>query len=124
MLIYSGVIPVPRRSAGAVSGSRLFAFIYQCIVLAEEDFLRQKFGDAYRAYCRECRAGGSAQPVPKSTEGMSFNVRRVIAKDYSTMSAALITLLVINSTALSSMTACRRACLISRSWPDCWHWSE
>ncbi|MBD9375127.1 phospholipid methyltransferase [Rhizobium sp. ARZ01] len=96
MLIYSGVFLFNGNPLAVMLGIGLFAFIYQCIVLAEEDFLQEKFDDAYRSYCRDV-----PRWVPRlgrfrsATEGMSFNLRRVIAKDYSTMSATLITLLLI-----------------------------
>lgn len=96
MLIYSGVFLFNGNPLAVVLGIGLFAFIYQCIVLAEEEFLAEKFGDAYRAYCRDVpRWALRLGRFHSATEGMSFNVRRVIAKDYSTMSATLITLLVI-----------------------------
>ncbi|MDR6756965.1 protein-S-isoprenylcysteine O-methyltransferase Ste14 [Mycoplana sp. BE70] len=96
MLIYSGVFLFSGNPLAVVLGIGLFAFLYQCIVLAEEEFLEKKFGDAYRAYCRDVpRWALRLRRFRSATEGMAFNVRRVIAKDYSTMSATLITLLVI-----------------------------
>ena len=96
ILIYSGVFLFNGNPLAIALGIGLFAFIYQCIVLAEEDFLEEKFGDAYRAYCRDVpRWALRLERFRSATDGMAFNVRRVIAKDYSTMSAALITLLAI-----------------------------
>lgn len=96
MLLYSGFFLFHGNPLVVVLGIGLFAFIYQCIVLAEENFLGKKFGDAYRAYCRDVpRWALRFSNFRHSTEGLVFNVRRVVRKDYSTVSAALITLLGI-----------------------------
>ncbi len=98
MLIYSGIFLFHGDPFVVAAGIGLFALIYQCIVLAEEDFLLEKFADAYRAYCRDVpRWGFRLQRLRRSTEGMRFNVRRVIAKDYSTISAALLALLAVEA---------------------------
>ncbi|SOC36145.1 protein-S-isoprenylcysteine O-methyltransferase Ste14 [Rhizobium subbaraonis] len=97
MLIYSGIFLFHGDAFVVVAGIVLFALIYQCIVLAEEHFLLDKFPDGYRAYCRDVpRWGFRLQRFRRSTEGMRFNVRRVIAKDYSTISAALLALLAVD----------------------------
>jgi hypothetical protein len=74
-------------------GIASFSFMYQCIVYAEEAYLQSNFGDGYRAYCADVsrwlpRFGKFAQ----ATEGMAFNINRVIGKDYSTISSTLIAL--------------------------------
>ncbi len=94
MLVYSGLFLFHGNPVVVVIGCLLFSFIYQCIVYAEEEFLAGKFGEAYSAYCRDVpRWGLKLGAFSASTEGMSFNMRRVIAKDYSTMSSTLIALL-------------------------------
>ncbi|CCM78059.1 methyltransferase family protein [Rhizobium mesoamericanum] len=94
MLIYVGLFLFHGNPVVVIVGSLLFGFIYQCIVYAEEEFLANKFGEAYSAYCRDVpRWGLKLSAFSASTEGMAFNVRRVIAKDYSTMSSTLIALL-------------------------------
>ncbi|WP_312365973.1 isoprenylcysteine carboxylmethyltransferase family protein [Ensifer sp.] len=94
MLVYSGIFLLHGDPLVIAIGICLFTFMYQCIVHAEEAFLEDKFGDAYRAYCRDVprwtlRLGN----FERATEGMTFNVKRVIAKDYSTVSSALIAVL-------------------------------
>lgn len=96
MLIYSGVFLMHGDPLVVFVGIASFAFIYQCIVYAEEAFLEGRFGDGYRAYCADVprwlpRIGNFAA----ATKGMEFNFKRVIAKDYSTVSAALIALLLV-----------------------------
>lgn len=94
MLVYSGVFLFHGNIYVFVIGFVVFAFIYQSIVHAEESFLSGKFGQAYKDYCSEVpRWGFRLGAFARSTQGMSFNIRRVIAKDYSTMGAALIGLL-------------------------------
>ncbi|NLS06555.1 phospholipid methyltransferase [Rhizobium sp. P32RR-XVIII] len=98
MLIYSGLFLVHGSLWVVAAGIALFAFIYQCIIYAEEAFLEDKFGDGYRAYCRDVprwmpRFGKFAE----STEGMEFNFKRVIAKDYSTACAALFAVVAVEA---------------------------
>lgn len=94
MLIYAGLFLFHGNPVVVVVGCLLFGFIYQCIVYAEEEFLANKFGEAYSAYCRDVpRWGLNLSAFSASTEGMAFNTKRVIAKDYSTMSSTLIALL-------------------------------
>lgn len=62
-----------------------FYFIYECIIRAEERFLRDKFGGGFEAYARD---------VPRWLPGLAglgetlrsggFNYRRVLIKEYGT----------------------------------------
>jgi protein-S-isoprenylcysteine O-methyltransferase Ste14 len=96
LLVYAGVFLMHGNPWVASIGIASFLFMYQCIVYAEEDYLQNKFGDGYKAYCAEVfrwlpRFGEFA----KATEGMAFNLKRVIGKDYSTISATLIGLVSV-----------------------------
>ncbi len=63
----------------------LFLFIYQAIVLAEENFLRNKFGDAFRQYCnRVNRWLINPKGLSKTFKGMHFQWKRWILKEYNT----------------------------------------
>ncbi|MEI2302287.1 methyltransferase family protein [Ensifer sp. MJa1] len=94
MLLYSGVFLLHGNLLLVIVGIGLFAFMYQCIVYAEEAFLEKTFGEAYRAYCRDVpRWAVRFGKFAESTEGMTFNVKRVIGKDYSTVSAAMLAIL-------------------------------
>lgn len=61
-----------------------FFFAYVCIVEAEEEFLRRKFGPEFDGYCASVNR---FFPTPRKShwvfEGGRFDVRRVIRKDYS-----------------------------------------
>ena len=63
----------------------IFLFIYQAIVLAEEHFLRSKFGEGYGSYCRQVNRW-----VPKlsglrtTLSSMQFRWKRWILKEHTT----------------------------------------
>jgi len=96
MLIYVGIFLLHGHPLIVVAGITLFAFMYQCIVLAEEAYLEEKFGEGYRAYCADVpRWIPQFSKFADATEGMEFNFKRVLIKDYSTIAATLITLSLV-----------------------------
>jgi len=83
-LIYVGVI-MP-----------LFLFIYQAIVLAEENFLRKKFGAAFDAYCSKVnRWFPSLAGIGNSFAAMEFNWKRWILKEYNTQFVWMVGIVLI-----------------------------
>jgi protein-S-isoprenylcysteine O-methyltransferase Ste14 len=64
--------------------SPLFIFFYQCIIRAEENFLRNKFGEAFNQYCADVNRW-----IPRLTglgetlNSMRFNWNRVIIREYT-----------------------------------------
>jgi protein-S-isoprenylcysteine O-methyltransferase Ste14 len=63
----------------------VFLFIYQAIVLAEEDFLRRKFGPVFEAYCQRVnRWVPSLRGLADTFHTMRFNWKRYILKEYNT----------------------------------------
>ena len=61
-----------------------YAFMYHTVVLAEEAYLRNKFGAAFDEYCRQTprwwpRLGGLGETFSRFT----FNWKRVLIKEYS-----------------------------------------
>jgi len=63
----------------------LFLFIYQAIVLAEENFLRGKFGEQFNVYCSKVnRWMIDFRGIGATMRSMSFNARRWILKEYNT----------------------------------------
>ncbi len=92
-IIYFGVLLMHGAPLVIVCGMAFFGFVYSAIVAAEEFFLRGKFGEAFETYCREVpRWGFKMQNFSKATEGMEFSLKRVIAKDYTTITNAIIAL--------------------------------
>lgn len=62
-----------------------FVFIYQAIVLAEEDFLRKKFGAAFDAYCAVVhRWVPNPSGLVATFRSMQFNWKRYVLKEYNT----------------------------------------
>lgn len=69
----------------------IFLFIYQAIVLAEENFLLGKFGPAFTAYGRRVnRWWPSLKGIGRTFASMHFNWRRWIANEQSTQLLWLI----------------------------------
>ena len=63
----------------------LFLLFYQAIVLAEESFLRNKFGADYDAYtARTNRWVPDLNGITGTLNSMSFNWKRVMIKEYNT----------------------------------------
>lgn len=63
----------------------LFLFIYQAIVLAEENFLRGKFGDQFDAYAKRVhRWLINPAGLSKTLSGMHFFWKRWLIKEYNT----------------------------------------
>lgn len=96
MLIYAGVFLMHGHPVVVIGGTLGFFLIYQSIIAAEEYFLRNKFGEQYDAYCQQVpRWGFRLGHFREATHGMRFNFKRVLVKDYSTISNAIIALLAI-----------------------------
>ena len=78
----------------------LFLFIYQAIVLAEESFLRKKFGADFSAYCsRVNRWLINFNGLGKTMKSMRFNAKRWVLKEYNTQYvwlAGIVLLLLLN----------------------------
>jgi len=74
----------------------LFLFIYQAIVLAEENFLRRKFGAQFDAYCaRVNRWLINPNGIGSTFSQMHFNARRWILKEYNTQFVWLVGIALI-----------------------------
>ena len=62
-----------------------FLFVYQAIVLAEENFLRGKFGEKFNQYCQKVnRWVPDLRGIGKTFKGMHFKWKRWILKEYNT----------------------------------------
>lgn len=63
----------------------LFLFIYQCIVLAEEHFLKNKFGEAFDEYCsRVPRWFFRLRGLYVTVRSMRYNWKRYLLKEHTT----------------------------------------
>jgi len=69
----------------------VFLFVYQAIVLAEENFLRGKFGAGYDEYCKKVnRWFPDLKGIGKTFGKMQFNWKRWILKEHTTQFIWLI----------------------------------
>ena len=74
----------------------VFLFIYQAIVLAEEQFLRNKFGQQFNKYCTEVsRWFISVRGLGKTISTMYFNGKRWLIKEYNTQTVWLAGIIFI-----------------------------
>lgn len=86
MLIYSGVFLMHGNPYIFILGTLAMYGIYSSIIAAEEHFLRQEFGEAYQTYCQNVpRWLPKFSHIKAATQGMAFNWRRVVVKDYTTI---------------------------------------
>ena len=73
-----------------------FLFIYQSIVLAEEDFLRQKFGTDFDDYCKKVpRWFPKLKGIGKTFKSMRFNWKRWVLKENTTQFIWLVGIAVL-----------------------------
>lgn len=85
LLIVVGVAIAANSWATILLGIPLAVFMYVCIVAAEEEYLRGRFGESFQAYCRDVprwlpRLGS----LFRSSEAMQFRWRRLVVKEYGT----------------------------------------
>jgi len=74
----------------------LFLFIYQAIVLAEENFLRGKFGEQFDAYCKKVsRWLINFNGIAGTVGSMKFNGKRWLTKEYNTQTVWMLGIVVI-----------------------------
>ncbi len=74
----------------------LFLFIYQAIVLAEENFLRGKFGPQFEEYCsRVNRWWINFNGLGRTIDSMAFNGKRWLIKEYNTQTVWLLGIAII-----------------------------
>ena len=74
----------------------LFLFIYQAIVLAEENFLRNKFGEQFDAYCKKVsRWLINFNGMFTTIGSMKFNGKRWLTKEYNTQTVWMLGIVVI-----------------------------
>lgn len=85
-LMFLGMFLILNSPAGYAVGIPFFAFLYWTIVLAEEDYLRTKFGQTYEQYCRRVnRFVPDFRGLRKTLEGSRYDWRQLIRKEYGTM---------------------------------------
>ncbi|WP_025763744.1 methyltransferase family protein [Dyadobacter tibetensis] len=90
----------------------LFLFIYQAIVLAEENFLRNKFGSDFERYTQRVnRWLIDPRGIGKSMSAMRFNYKRWVLKEYNTLFiwlAGIVAIISINYPQLFATTTANK----------------
>lgn len=85
ILILAGLGVASNSLIFMVIATPLFLFFYQAIVMAEENFLRNKFGQGFDDYCRKVnRWFPNFFGLGKTLRSMKFNWSRVIIREYTT----------------------------------------
>lgn len=73
-----------------------FLLVYACIIAAEENFLRGKFGEEFDAYVREVpRLWPALGRARESLAGGSYDWRKAFRKELSTLAGSLSGLLIL-----------------------------
>jgi protein-S-isoprenylcysteine O-methyltransferase Ste14 len=74
----------------------LFCFIYQAIVLAEEHYLKTKFGASYEAYMKVAnRWIPRVKGLGETVASMEFNWARYIINEYNTVYMLLLSIMIV-----------------------------
>ena len=86
LLTLSGLFIIHNNPWVYLLGGGFFVLSYTAIVAAEERYLADKFGADYADYCRQVgRWVPNLRGLARTMGGMTFNWRRVVMKDYSTV---------------------------------------
>jgi protein-S-isoprenylcysteine O-methyltransferase Ste14 len=84
LLILLGLFLIQHNPWVYVLGGGFFLLAYVAIVAAEEDYLYRRFSDQYTEYCRRVnRWVPDFRGLGQTMQGMRFNWRRVVLKDYA-----------------------------------------
>jgi protein-S-isoprenylcysteine O-methyltransferase Ste14 len=93
VLIYIGLFIMHGHPVTMAVGIVSFLFAYQCIVLAEEHFLRGKFGPGFDDYCADVpRWLPRLGRLKSATEGMRFNFQRTVFYEYTAVANGVMLL--------------------------------
>ncbi|HEU5179962.1 MAG TPA: methyltransferase [Candidatus Polarisedimenticolia bacterium] len=91
---FTGLFLILNAPMGYLVGIPFFYTAYYCIVVAEEDFLRRRFGADFEDYCRRVpRFFISFRGLRATVGNLRFNWRRLIRKEYGTAFVSLTMLL-------------------------------
>ena len=96
LMILAGFLVIHNNIWVYLLGGCFFFISYSAIVAAEESFLRDKFGEEFNRYCNDVnRWLFRIRGIRKTLNSRQFNWRRVLIKDYTTMSTWIITVLLL-----------------------------
>lgn len=99
----------------------LFLLIYHAIVLAEEKFLRAKFGSSFELYCKKVnRWLPDLKGLSNTFNSMEFKWKRWILKEYNTQFiwlSGIVLILLLTYPQLTNYSASRRNILLGTLLP-------
>jgi protein-S-isoprenylcysteine O-methyltransferase Ste14 len=96
ILVLAGLFVIHNNPYAYVLGGLFFLVSYRAIVAAEERYLRGQFGREYDEYCRRVnRWLPSPSAIGPATEGMTFNWRRLVIKEYGSFFSWIVTALLV-----------------------------
>jgi protein-S-isoprenylcysteine O-methyltransferase Ste14 len=96
MMVYLGLFLILNSALGYAVGVPFFLAAYVSITLAEEDFLRRRFGADYEAYVRRVpRYLPDLRGIGATVRGMRFDWRRLIRKEYGSTFSWMTTALAL-----------------------------
>lgn len=112
LLIVIGIAVMVHSALFYLIGVPFFVLAYAAIIAAEENFLRAKFGAEYEDYCRRVnRIWPNWKGLRTSLEGMRFNWRRLVIREYGTPFALALWIIGIHAYKLIEN-------LGAAAWPD------
>jgi protein-S-isoprenylcysteine O-methyltransferase Ste14 len=96
IIILIGIAIIINSEPFYIIGIPFFVFFYFSIVIAEEDFLRKKFGSEYEEYCKRVnRFLPDFKRLREATKDIHFNWKRVISAEYGTFFAGIYSILFL-----------------------------
>jgi hypothetical protein len=96
LLVIIGLGVMSNSAYGLFVLGPVFIFAYQAIVMAEENFLRGKFGEEFDAYTeRVNRWVPDFRGIGRTMSQMEFNWRRVLVKEYGSTYIWMTTAVVV-----------------------------
>ena len=97
-LVMLGLLVAIGNAVALVLGALFFGAVYASIIVAEERYLHDRFGAEYAAYCaRVPRLWPDFSLYRAAARDMTFNWRRAIQKDYSSIGAWIIAFVAIEA---------------------------
>jgi protein-S-isoprenylcysteine O-methyltransferase Ste14 len=115
-LILVGLALVYGSPLGFAVAVPAIAFVYFCIVLSEEAYLREKFGAGYEAYARDVnRFVPRLRGLGTTIEGSHYDWRKALRKEYGTphgLGWAIAALILLRGARLDGFAAQRGLFLI------------
>jgi protein-S-isoprenylcysteine O-methyltransferase Ste14 len=96
LLVVAGILVIHGSPWVLALGMAFFGVSYVAIVAAEERYLAARFGARYRDYCaRVPRWWIRPAGLGRTLEGFTFNWRRVVLKEYTTLASTTLMVLVL-----------------------------